>query len=402
MIHSSRGPRLGAAVEGLAGSATMAAAAARTAHPWPIQLGIGEPCESPAEFVVEAAARAARDGLARYGPAAGLPRLRELAARDQWRKSGLPRGVDEVLVTAGGKPALLDGLRCMLDAGDEVLVLAPYWPSFLQQVELAGGRARIVPAGADGLPDPGRIAATCTPRTRALILNDPCNPSSRCLSDERLRAIGQVARRHELWILADQVYADLVLDGPPASLLRAAPELRERTLVVESFSKRFAMSGYRLGYAAGPRALIEAMTRLATASTTCVNALAQYAGIAALTMDERWIDEQRARYRVRRDWMHAQLSALGWPLGPRPEAAFYLLLPLGEGVDDLAAARALREQEGLSLVAGSAFGAPGHLRLACSAPLEELVEAARLLARARGHDPQLVRAPPTSTSRVPS
>ena len=353
----------------------MNAANADCDHPRPINLAFGEPAENPAPPVREAAVRAVRDGLARYSPAAGLPRLRSLLARDQWRKSGIERRPEEVLVTPGGKAAVFDALRCLLEPGDEALVLAPYWPSYLQQVALTGARAAVVPPGPELLPDAQAIDAAVTPRTKLLILNDPCNPTSRALGASELRSIAEVASRRKLWIVADQVYDDLMLDRGHQPLLRVAPEVREQTLVVESFSKRFAMTGYRLGYASGPPDLIEAMSHLAASSTTCANTIAQHAGIAALTMDDAWIHQQRVRYRRRRDLSLAGLSKIQGLSCVSPEAAFYLF-PSISG-DDHRIVEGLRREEGVLLVPGSAFGVAGHLRLSCSprdSQLEEAIE----------------------------
>lgn len=381
MIQRKSSMRLSLLAQGVRGSATMSAANARISHRHPINLAIGQPAEPPAAVVIEAAVKASRDGRARYGPPAGLPALRALAAWDQAQKTGIERDVQDVIITPGGKPALLDALRCMLDPGDEVLVLAPYWPSFLQQITLAGGRARVVAPGPGLLPDPEAIAAACNEHTRVIILNNPSNPTSRTLDAGLMHRIGQIAQRHDLWILSDQVYGDLVLDGDHLPLLAVAPELAERTLVVESFSKRFAMTGYRVGYACGPTPVIEAMTRLATASITCVNSLAQHAAIAALSMDDGWARRQRSRYRRRRDRASALLDSIGCGLDQRPEAAFYLFFPVPRGADDMAATRGLREVEGLILVPGTCFGAPGHIRLSYGASDSDLAEAGRRLKR---------------------
>jgi aspartate aminotransferase len=359
----------------------MNAANATTSHPRPINLALGEPAENPAPDVIEAAVRTIRDGLVRYSPPSGLPRLRELGALDQCKKSGIDRRLEEVLITPGGKPALSDGLRCLLGPGDEALVLAPYWPSYLQQVTCTGARYVVVEPGPDLLPRPDAIDAACTPRTKLLILNDPSNPTSRALAPERLRRIAEVAERHDLWIVADQVYDDLVLEGDHAPLLKVAPELRKRTLVVESFSKRFAMTGYRLGYACGPQELIEAMTQLISAATTCANTIAQHAGIAALSMDDTWIDEQRTRYRQRRDLALAAIGTIDGLECERPEAAFYLFPELcGPRRDDERLVTDLREREGVLLVPGSSFGLPGRVRLSCSVSADELNEALGRLA----------------------
>lgn len=349
----------------------MSAANAPTDHPDPISLAIGEPAESPPQPVVDAAVRALREGRARYGPPPGLPELRDRIADDQRSRNGLPWSAENVLVTAGGKPAILDTLRCILEAGDEVLVLAPHWPTFIDQVGWAGGRAVVVASDADMLPIPEAIDAACTERTRAVILNQPTNPTSRSLTRDLLVRIGDVAARRNLWVIADQVYAELALDGPCDLLLDAHPELRERTVVVESFSKRFAMTGYRLGAACGPAPLIDAMTRLTSASSTHANVVAQYAGIAALALDDDWITAQRARYRERRDRGLAALAGIEGVQCARPDSAFYLFPSIAEWMtahgfaSDENVADALRSGAGLSVSPGSAFGAPGHLRLSC-------------------------------------
>jgi aspartate aminotransferase len=341
----------------------------------PISLAIGEPAEPPAQIIIEEVSRAARAGETRYGPAAGLPELRHLIAEDQRRKSGMQRSAEEVIVTAGGKPALADGLRCLIDPGDEVIVLAPYWPSFLQQVRLAGGIPRVVAPGPDLLPVPDRVAAACNERTRLLILNDPNNPTSRTLGKDLLSSLGRLAHEHDLWILADQVYGDLVLEGSHRSVLTVDPDLRSRTLLVESFSKRFAMTGYRLGCAIGPASVIQAMTRMATAQTTCANLLAQRAGIAALTMGTSWSETQRSRYLRRRDEMATGLQALGCELHMRPEAAFYLFFRPPHEDDDLRFTSELQASQNVLLTPGTAFGCPGHVRISYGAGDAVLAEA---------------------------
>lgn len=376
VIERKQIPGLSALAQALVPSATMAAAAAANVHPDPINLGIGEPVEPPAEEVSAAAMRAARDGEARYGPADGLPELRELAAEDQTRRSGIARSLENVIITAGGKPALMDAMRCLVNPGDEVLVLAPFWPSFLQQVQLAGGVARIVQPGPDMLPDPAAIASACTERTRLVILNNPGNPTSQILGAERLRAIAEVVDEHDLWVLADEVYSGLVLDGDSRGLLNICPDLADRTVVVESFSKRFCMTGYRLGYACAPAAVIEAMTRLATASTTCVNILAQHAGMAALRMDGSWVEGQRRTYLRRRDETAARLLAMGCDLHKTPEAGFYHFFRAPGVEDDVTWARGLFEQEGVTLIPGTAFGVPSRMRLSYGATDARLEEAA--------------------------
>ncbi len=370
--------KLNARAAGAGLSPTMAAAARPSRHPDPIDLTVGEPEGPPPPEVREAAARAALEGRARYGPVQGLPRLRELLARDLSARDGVARDPDDVLVTAGGKPAILDALRCVLEPGDEVLIPLPAWPTFRDQVAWAGGIPVAVGPDPGLLPAPGALAAAATPRTRAVILNQPCNPTGRVWDVPRLAELAALARDRDLLVIADQVYGTLTLDGPERPLLRAHPELADRTLVVESFSKRFAMTGYRLGCAAGPRALVRAMTALASTSVTHASMLAQHAGIAALALDGTWEAAVRDGLRLRRDRFQAGLAALPGLTCQRPEGALYLFPGVGAWMADHGVATdgeladRLRDAAGVKVLPGTPFGAPGHLRISLAAPLPDL------------------------------
>jgi len=362
-------------------SPTMAGASAPCLHPDPVDLTVGEPEGLPPEEVREAAARAALDGHTRYGPAAGLPLLRELLAQDLTRRDRVPRAVENVLVTAGGKPAILDALRCLLEPGDEVLIFAPYWPTFKDQVLWAGGTPVIVPPGPDLLPAEGALEAALGPRTRAVILNQPANPTGRVWGAARLKDLARVILERDLWLILDQVYGTLTLDGPEAPLLATCPELADRTLLVESFSKRFAMTGYRLGAAAGPPALIKAMTSLGSTSVTHPCMISQHAGIKALQLDGTWERAMVAGLRVRRDRLQPGLDALDGLRCAVPEGAIYLFPHVGDwmaahGVaTDLALVAQLRDQAGVKVLPGTPFGAPGHLRISIAASLDALDKA---------------------------
>ena len=372
-------PRLSTAAHEIPGSATVGLGNAPAVHPETLSLAIGEPFGPPPPAAVEAAVRCAGEGASGYGPPGGIGALKEQLAHDQGRRTGLDWATDQVLVTVGGKAALLDGMRCMLEPGDEVLVPAPYWPSFLDQVRWAGGRPRVVPPGEDLQVDVAALEAMVGPRTRAVIVNDPINPTSRTWGAERLAAVAELAMRHDLWLVVDQVYAALVLDAEPCTLLEVAPEVRERTLVVESFSKRFALCGMRLGAALGPRPLIAAMSRLASATVTHPCLVAQHAGLAALEHGRDWVRERNEDYRRLRAIATGAIEAIEVLDCPRPESAFYLFPRLRSAAgalpgDDEVAARLLREH-GLRVLPGSIFGAPGHLRL-CYAADESRLRAA--------------------------
>ena len=362
-------------------SPTMAGASAPCLHPDPVDLTVGEPEGLPPVEVREAAARAALEGRTRYGPAQGLPALRELLAADLTRRDGVPRTADAILVTAGGKPAILDALRCILEPGDEVLIFAPYWPTFKDQVTWAGGTPVIVPPGPDLLPAEGALDRALGPRTRAVILNQPSNPTGRVWDLPRLHDLADVILERDLWLVLDQVYGTLTLDGPELPFLRTCPDLADRTLLVESFSKRFAMTGYRLGAAAGPPGLIRAMTSLGSTSVTHPSMISQHAGIAALSLDGAFEREMAEGLRVRRDRLQAGLNAIRGIRCGRPEGAIYLFPHVGEWMEahgvasDPELAARLRDEAGVKVLPGTAFGAPGYLRISIAASLEALDEA---------------------------
>lgn len=376
---------------GVGGSPTMAGAAAICVHPNPVDLTVGEPEGPPPEAVREAAARAAREGRTRYGPAQGLPELRALVAQELSRREGLRRAPEEILLTAGGKAAILDGLRCVLEPGDEVLVFAPYWPTFLDQVRWAGAVPVVVPPDDGLLPSLEAVERAITPRSAAVILNQPCNPTGASWDAPRLAGLAELLERRGLWLVVDQVYATLVFDGPEAPLLRQVPDLAPQCLVVESFSKRFAMTGYRLGVAAGPGRLIEAMTRLASSSVTHPCMLSQHAALAAMELDGSWERAQREELRARRALLVEGLRRLPGVTAAMPAGAIYALPDVrglmeraGCATDGALAGR-LRDEVGLKVLPGSAFGAPGHLRLSFAAPRAALEEGlARLRAFAEG------------------
>jgi len=368
-------------------SPTMAAAAAVCLHPDPVDLTVGEPDFLPPPEARAAAVVAIREGRTKYGPAAGLAALRDAVSQDLARRDGVARAAEHTLLTAGGKAAIHDALRCILNPGDEVLIFAPYWTTFRDQVLWCGGVPVIVPPGEDLLPSKEAMDAALSPRTRALILNQPSNPTGRVWDAERLDHLAQMARQRGLWIILDQVYGTVTFDGPERPFLAQAPDLADRCVVVESFSKRFAMTGYRLGSASAPAPLVTAMVALASSTVTHPSIIAQYAALAALQLDGSWQREQVESLRVRRDRAHAALSGIPGLKVPLPQGALYLFPDVSRWMADHGIASdgelvaKLRDEAGVKTLAGSAFGAPGHLRLSIAAPSAELEKGVERLNR---------------------
>lgn len=378
---------LSARVRGLKPSATVAvtsrALELRRAGADVLSLSVGEPDFETPPHVKTAGIAAIQAGHTRYTPVSGLPELREAVSAKFARENGLEYAPGDVTVTSGGKQAIFNALLALLNPGDEVLIPAPYWVSYPEMVALTGAVPVPVPtrAEADFVLDPEELAARVTPRTRLIVLNSPGNPTGAVYPAEVMETVAELARRHDLSLLSDEIYEHLVYDAEHVSPARFAPE---RTLTVNGASKAYAMTGWRIGYAGGPREWITAMNALQSQSTTGACTVSQHAALAALTehaATARFVAEARAAYRERRDFLVAGLNGLGLPT-PTPQGAFYVL-PDSTRLhpDELEASRLLLERGGLAVVPGTDFGAPGRVRLSYAASLDTLEEALRRIGR---------------------
>jgi aspartate aminotransferase len=352
--------------------------AARAAGRRILALSSGDPNIDTDPRIIAAAERAMRAGSTHYGPAAGLPALREaLAVREQAR-SGAAYDPADIIVTPGGKFALLTALMATVASGDEVLVPEPGWVSYGPCVRLCGGTP--VP-----LPLLDRLAMdtlerTVTPRTKAIIINSPVNPTGRVLSEEEIAGLVDFAQRHEIWIIFDQVYCDLLHEGGfPSPQSRAGG--RERTFVVDSFSKTFGMTGWRLGSLAMPAGLSKAVLKFMQHSVYCVPDFIQLAGIEALSLYDEVVPQYRRTFRRRLETAVHRLAKIDGITVTMPPATFYLF-PAVAG-DDVAIAKRWLDEIDVSSLPGSFFGAPGkgHLRLSLTCPDSDLDEALERIAR---------------------
>ena len=324
-------------------------------------LSIGEPDLPTPECIIEAGARALRDGTTRYTPPAGLPELRAAIAAD------LNRAAEDVFVTPGAKPALLYALLATVGPGDEVLVPDPGFAPCHSQVRLAGAAPVPYPAG--------RAADHVTRRSRAIILNSPANPTGAALGLDELSAIADLAERHELVVISDEIYARIWFgSGERAASVAQLPGLRQRTIIVDGFSKAWRMTGWRLGHAVVPRHLRTAFERLAVNAHSCVPAFVQHAGVAALAAGDQLVRQYVRQLRARRDTLVAALNALPGVTCATPPGAFYAFpdcshLLARTGWSDVELQQHLLEHTGIATLAGSTFGADGagHLRLSFAA-----------------------------------
>jgi aspartate aminotransferase len=293
-----------------------------------IGLGAGEPDFDTPDFVKEAAIKAIRDGQTKYTNVDGTAELKEAIVAKFARDNNLTYTPAQVTVNVGGKHTLFNALVATLDAGDEVIVPAPYWVSYPDVVQFAGATPVIVAAGADqGYKlKPEMLEAAITPRTKWVILNSPSNPTGAAYTVEELKALGEVFERHpHVWIFADDMYEHIVYDGFRfATIAEVCPSLYERTLTVNGCSKAYAMTGWRIGFAAGAPWLVKAMAKLQSQSTSNPCSIAQAAAVAALNGDQSFLKERAAAFQRRRDLVVSMLNDTAGIHCPRPEGAFYV------------------------------------------------------------------------------
>ena len=349
-------------------------------------LSAGEPDFGTPDFIVEASVQALRDGLTRYGPAAGDPELREAIARKLSAENGIPTTASEVMVTNGGKQAIYNLFQVLLNPGDEVLIPSPYWLSYPEMARLAQARPVSVPSSAaSGFAlDLEALEAAITPASRLLVINSPGNPTGRVLSLEELQALAGLVRRHpRLLVMTDEIYEYLLEDGViHHSFAAVAPDLKDRCFLVNGFAKGWAMTGWRLGYLSGHAAVIKAASALQSQSTSNVCTFAQRGALAAIEGARGCVQDMAASYSARRRLLTEGLQALpGITLTP-PSGAFYAFPQLPEGcADSMTFCQTALEQEGLAIVPGGAFGDDRCVRLSCAVSHETITDGLARLAR---------------------
>ena len=355
-----------------------------------IGLGAGEPDFDTPDHVKEAGIRAIRDGQTKYTNVDGTAELKEAICAKFARDNGLRFGPDQVTVNVGGKHTLFNALVATVDPGDEVVIPAPYWVSYPDIVQFAGGRPVFVAAdaGQSYKITPDQLEAAITPRTRWVVLNSPSNPTGAAYSEEELRALGQVIERHpHVWVMADDMYEHIVYDGFRfTSIAQVCPALAPRTLTVNGCSKAYAMTGWRIGFAAGPAPLIKAMAKLQSQSTSNPCSIAQAAAVAALNGPQDFLAERAAAFQGRRDLCLSMLGQIAGMECPRPEGAFYLYpsfaaligrtTPKGQRIDsDEAMVGYLLDEARVAAVHGAAFGLSPALRISYATSEALLTEA---------------------------
>jgi len=343
-----------------------------------ISLGAGEPDFDTPENIKEAAIRAIREGKTKYTTVDGIPELKEAIAAKFARENGLAYKPSQVNVSPGGKPVIFNAMMATLNPGDEVIVPAPYWVSYPDMVLLAGGTPVFAPTtAASGFKlKPAELEAVITPRTRWLILNSPSNPSGAAYTKDELKGLAEVLLRHpQVWILTDDMYEHLMFDDMTFwTIAQVEPALYERTLTMNGVSKAYAMTGWRIGYAAGPEPLIKLMAKVMSQSTSNPCSVSQYAAVEALNGTQDFIKPNAALFQKRRDLVVSMLNQASGLECPTPEGAFYVYpscekligrtAPSGRVIgSDQDFANELLETEGVAVVFGAAFGLSPFFRI---------------------------------------
>ncbi len=344
-----------------------------------IDFSVGEPDFPTPHHIVEAGKKALEQGHTRYTASAGTIPLRNAIIQKLQRENGLDYQLQEIVVGSGAKHIIFNAFTASLNAGDEVIIPAPYWVSYPEMAVINGGVPRIVncPASTGFKLTPGALEAAITPRTRWLVLNTPGNPTGAVYTSDELRALGDVLLRHpQVWVMTDEIYEHFTYDETRhVSILSVSPALRSRTLVVNGVSKAYAMTGWRIGYGAGPVDLVKAITLLITQSTTCASGASQAAAAEALNGPQQCVRDAAMVFQQRRDRLVRQLRAIDGIECDTPPGAFYVFAsvqgligrttPAGAVLNtDQDVANYFIEQAGVVTVDGTSYGLPSYVRFA--------------------------------------
>ncbi len=349
-----------------------------------IHLEIGEPDFDTPVNIREAAKRAIDEGFTHYGPYFGLPKLREAIAADASTRKRFPVNPDHVIVTPGAKPIMYYAMIALIEPGDEVIVPDPGYPIYASMAKFAGGTVVPLPIRQEleFRADLDELESLVTKKTRMLVLNSPANPTGGLFTREDIVRIAELALRHDLIVLADEIYGRIVYEGEHVSIA-SIPGMAERTIVLDGFSKTYAMTGWRLGYAILPDFLLYPYSRLIINSVSCTSTFSQVAAIEALNGPQDEIDAMVAEFKVRRDLIVDGLNAIPGIKAIQPHAAFYVFPEIsGTGLDGAELADRLLNDVGVCVLAGTAFGEQGvnHIRISYANSRANLTEA---LARIR-------------------
>ncbi len=358
-----------------------------------VDLTAGEPDFPTPEFIAQAAIRAIENGHTHYTENAGIRSLREAISRKLMQDNQLSYSPDQIIVSNGAKQSIMNALLALINDGDEVILPLPYWVSYPEQIKMAGGVPVIVSTmDTDFKLTPEQLESHITERTRAIILNSPNNPTGVVYTPREVEQLAEVLARYSLWIISDEIYEKLIYDnGQHVSIARYF-NLQERTIVINGFSKAYAMTGWRIGYAAAPLEVVKGMSKIQSHYTSNASSISQYAALAALTGPQEDVENMRRTFEERRNFLLQKLQSRDYISLVHPAGAFYLFIRVAEVYgcrcgnvrieNSVDFATYLAEKYHLVVVPGVAFGADDYIRMSFAASMNELERGVNILLQA--------------------
>lgn len=350
-----------------------------------IYLSVGEPDFDTPQHIKEAAWEAIKSGYTHYTLSQGILELREAIAEKLQNENNIDVTAENVIVTPGAKQAIMEAILALVDEGDEVLIPTPAWVSYEEMVKIAGGVAKRVPTDEHFKLAPEALEESIGEKTKLLILNSPNNPTGAVYSERELRRLSEILIDKNVYVISDEIYEKIVYDGKKHFSIGSIPGMEELTVTVNGFSKAYAMTGWRLGYAAGPRKIISAMNKIQQHSVTCVTAFVQKAGVEALKspLSQRCVEEMVTEFERRRNLMVSELSKISSLDIKKPQGTFYIFPDIsGTGMSSAEYAEYLLEEEGVAVTPGSAFADyDTHIRISFANSVENLMEAVERIKR---------------------
>lgn len=346
-----------------------------------IDFSAGQPDFNTPKGICDAAVKAIEQGKTKYGPSRGFPELRQAICEKTVRENGFETTPNNIVVSCGAKHALYNTFQVILDPGDEVILIAPYWATYADQIVLAEGVPSVVRTTAESgfTPTIEQIQAALTPKTKAIVINSPSNPTGCAYSPELTRQIAEFALKNNLWIISDEIYERLVYGHTHTSIASFGPEFADSSITIMGCSKTYAMTGWRIGFSIANPQITTAMANLQDQVTSNATSFAQFGAIAALNIDPKTVEDMRAEFEARRDIAMNALADIPGLTLVQPQGAFYVFADCanylgGRFATDWELADHLLDNALVSTVAGSAFDAPGHLRISYACSRDQLTE----------------------------
>ncbi len=347
-----------------------------------LSFGAGEPDFDTPDFVKEAAIKALKEGKTRYTASAGIPELREGVAKRLKEKNNIDYSPSEVIITSGAKMGLYEIFTVILNKGDEVIVPAPYWVSYTEQIKLCDGNPVIVdiPEENNFILTAEIVESAITPKTKALVLNTPSNPTGAVIPKDELEKIAELCLKHNIYIISDECYEEFCYDEEHFSIASLSEEIRSITFTVNAFSKSYSMTGWRLGWVAAPEPFIKKMTIVQSQTVSNPTSFAQYGGLAALQDNGKFPQMMKKEFKKRRDFVYKEFTSIEGITVSKPNGAFYIFPNVSSYVDgerfknDIELVAYLLEEGKVAVVSGSAFGKEGYIRLSYATSMDNLKE----------------------------